>query len=543
MPPRSRRQRAVVAVALASVLAVILGSALIPYVGSTTPDPTSVQTEAATPTQPPATSAGSTDPREASQSAAGRPIQPINDVRPPGFTDPPSGRGAQRYRDQRITWSDCGKGLQCAKVKVPLDYADPDGLAITLALAKRPATDGPKAGTLFVNPGGPGGSGVDFVGSFDAKGLERYDIIGWDPRGTGASTPVVCANGKAMDAYTSIDISPDDAAEEAALERAQLDFGRGCLDLSGALLAHISTVDTVHDLDLLRELVGERRLDYLGFSYGTKIGAYYAQLYPQHVGRLALDGAVNLTERKDISQLDGFERALDSFAAWCAARECKLGETKSEVLDSIRTLLRELDSKPIDGGRAKLTQQLGLTGILAVLYENEEGWRYLQRGLEMAVDDHDGRYLMYFADAYNERAKSGRYGQLQFSFEAIRCLDSPDDSVAKAWREARTEAKRAPVLGPFAGADLSCPLWPVASAPKLPKITGKGAAPILVVGTTGDPATPYEYAERMADQLDSGHLLTLRGEGHLGYGQSECVRRYVQAYLLEGEVPVDGTRC
>lgn len=544
MPPRSRRQRAVVAVALVSVLAVILGSALIPYVSRIAgPGPgqsTSTLEPGSASTEPEPTASARPG---ASRSVPSRPIAAIPDVQPRGFIEPPSGHGMQRYLDQRIEWSDCGKGLQCTAVRAPLDYAKPEGQAITVALAKREATEKPRIGTLFVNPGGPGASGVDLAAGFDSKGLERFDIVGWDPRGTGASTPVLCANGKAMDAYTSIDISPDNAAEEAALEQIQLDFGRGCLDRSGALLAHISTAETVHDLDLLRQLVGEDRLNYLGFSYGTKIGAYYAELYPHRVGRLALDGAVNLSDKKDISQLDGFERALGSFAAWCAERECALGDTKAEVLDSIRRMLRGLDNRPIDGGRAELTQQLGLTGILAVLYENEKGWRYLERALEMAIEDRDGRYLMYFADAYNERGKNGKYGQLQFSFEAIRCLDSHETSVAKAWQEADVEAKRAPVLGQFAGADLSCPLWPVAPAPKPAKITGAGAAPILVIGTTGDSATPYEYAERMADQLESGRLLTLRGEGHLAYSQSPCIRRHVQAYLVSGELPATGTRC
>ena len=448
-----------------------------------------------------------------------------------------------RYLDQRLEWSGCGKGLQCATVLAPLDYEHPDDEAITLAVAKRPASAQPSAGSLFINPGGPGGSGVDYVGYFAAKGLERFDIVGWDPRGTGASTPVKCAGGKAMDAYTSIDTSPDDAEEERALEQAQIDFGRGCLERSGALLEHISTAETVRDLDLLRHLVGAEKLTYLGSSYGTKIGALYAQLYPKRVGRLVLDGAVDITDNKDVSQLDGFERALGNFAAWCAGRKCKLGDTKAEVLETISDLWRRLDAKPINGGRAELTQQLAVTGVLEVLYENEEAWRYLQQGLELAAFEGDGRYLMFFADQYNQRGRDGSYGQLQFSFPAIRCLDSQDVSVAKARREAVEEAKRAPTLGPFSGADLICPLWPVASAPEQPTIRAKGAAPILVVGTTGDPATPYEYAERMARQLDSGHLLTLEGEGHLGYGQSACIRRYVQAYLLDGDVPADGTRC
>ena len=250
----------------------------------------------------------------------GRPVQPLPDLRPAGFIAPPPGQGLQRYLGQKIRWTDCGKGLQCAAVLAPLDYAEPDREAITLAVAKRPASAGPAAGSLFINPGGPGGSGTEYVGYFEVKGLERFDVVGWDPRGTGSSTPVKCANGKAMDAYTSIDISPDDAKEEQALIDAQIDFGRGCLKRSGELLEHISTTETVRDLDLLRHLVGDQKLTYFGSSYGTKIGALYAQLYPATVGRLVLDGAVNITDSKDVSQLDGFERALGNFATWCAEK-------------------------------------------------------------------------------------------------------------------------------------------------------------------------------------------------------------------------------
>lgn len=531
-PPEVSRGDAVRGLAITTVLtllALLSGCALVPGSTPAAQEPTSGPTAGSAPS---------------SRLEVGRPVQPVPDIRPAGFGTPPPGRGLPRYLDQQIDWQACGdKGLECAAVWAPLDYAEPDSEAITLALARRPSTQGPRAGSLFINPGGPGGSGVDYVGYFDAKGLERFDIVGWDPRGTGASTPVKCANKAAMDAYTSIDTSPDDAAEQQALEQAQIDFGLGCLQRSGALLAHISTADTVQDLDLLRHLVGDQRLSFLGSSYGTKIGAVYAERYPQRVGRLVLDGAVNITGAKDVSQLDGFERALGNFAAWCADRSCKLGDTKAEVLATIGELWRRLDADPIQGGRAPLTQQLAVTGVLAVLYENEDGWRYLQQALELAAFDDDGRYLMFFADQYNQRGKDGTYGQLQFSFPAIRCLDSSDDSVAQAEKEAAAEAKRAPTLGPYAGADLICPLWPVASAPTQAAIRGKGAAPILVVGTTGDPATPYEYAERMAAQLDSGRLLTLDGEGHLAYGQSACIRNYVQAYLLTGEVPADGTRC
>ncbi len=536
----TRRTTALVAVV--SLLLMITGCALLPTVSTTAPTPGS--TTAAPSSDTPSSGAPSAGGSSATPTqGSGRPVQPVPDVRPAGFLSPPPGQGLQRYLGQRVRWSDCGKGLRCAAVLAPLDYADPDGEAITLGLAKRPASAGPSAGSLFINPGGPGGSGTKYVDYFEVKGLERFDVVGWDPRGTGQSTPVKCANGAAMDAYTSVDVTPDDKAEEKALTQAQLDFGRGCLERSGALLEHISTTETVRDLDLLRHLVGDEKLSYFGSSYGTKIGALYAELYPATVGRMVLDGAVNITGKKDVSQLDGFERALGNFATWCAEQRCKLGSSKTEVERTIGDLLQRLDEKPINGGRAKLTQQLGLTGVLAVLYENEEGWKYLRQGLELAAFENDGRYLLYFADQYNDRSTNGTYGQLQFSFPAIRCLDSQDVSVAEAEREGAEEAKRAPTLGPFAGADLVCPLWPVAPAPKEPTIRGVGAAPIVVIGTTGDPATPYEYAERMAKQLRSGHLLTLKGEGHLGYGQSACIQRYVQAYLLDGDVPADGTRC
>ena len=520
------------------VLSLLLsaGCALLPSgVPTSRPQP---ETSSGTATSTPAQATPAPTP-----SAEGRPVQPVPDVRPAGFISPPPGQGLQRYLDQSIRWSGCGKGLQCAAVLAPLDYAEPDREAITLAVAKRPASAGPAAGSLFINPGGPGGSGTEYVGSFEVKGLERFDVVGWDPRGTGSSTPVKCANGAAMDAYTSVDVSPDDAKEEKALIDAQIDFGRSCLERSGALLEHISTTETVRDLDLLRQLVGDEKLTYFGSSYGTKIGALYAQLYPAEGGPAGA-GRGGEHHRQQGRQPAGRVRARARQLRHLVCREgvqARRHQSRGGALD--QRPAERLDEKTIDGGRAPLTQQLAVTGVLAVLYDNEDGWKYLQQGLELAAFDDDGRYLMFFADGYNQRGRDGSYGQLQFSFPAIRCLDSQDVSVAEAEREGAEEAKRAPTLGPFAGADLVCPLWPVAPAPKEPTIRAEGAAPILVVGTTGDPATPYEYAERMAAQLESGHLLTLKGEGHLGYGQSPCVQRYVQAYLLDGHVPADGTRC
>ena len=530
MPAARRRHRvraAVLALGTVVLLAACSGLPSAPPADET-PRASSAATPTATPSLP----------------AKGRPVQPVPDVRPQGFADPPPGSGIERYRNQRLTWETCARGVTCASVLAPLDYADPDGTAITLALAKRPATGEPRLGTLFVNPGGPGGSGRNYAASFRTQGLERYDVVGWDPRGVGGSTPVRCYGPADLDRYLSIDVSPDDAREKRALTAETFAFNQSCLAQSGALLEHISTETTVRDLDLLRTLVGDPQLQYLGASYGTKIGALYAQLYPAQVGRLVLDGAVNIGGQ-EVSQIEGFERALGNFARWAATPGeggQPLGGTQQAVLGRVRTLLDGLDGTPITvpGGRV-LTQQLGVAGVLNSLYGRED-WAPLRAGLVAAVAG-DGGGLLALADKGNFRDREGGYGQINYAFPAIRCLDSQSTSVRSAERNAERQTKKAPLLGPLSGVDLTCPLWPVAPAPKEPEITGRGAAPIVVLGTTGDPATPYENAEGMARQLESGVLVTLEGEGHTAYGQSECIRSSVNAYLVEGRVPADGTRC
>ncbi|GAA1852174.1 alpha/beta hydrolase [Microlunatus capsulatus] len=477
--------------------------------------------------------------------AQGRPLTPVPDVAPTGFADPPPGQGTERYRAQTLTWRPCGRGLQCTTVLAPLDADDPDGRALTLALAKRPATAEPRRGTLFVNPGGPGGSGRNYVGYFDAEGLESYDVVGWDPRGVGASTPVRCYGAGDLERYLAVDLSPDDEAEEQALVAENYAFGQACLQHSGALLEHISTQDTVRDLELLRQLVGDPQLHYFGASYGTRIGALYAELYPATVGRLVLDGAVDISDDEaDVSQLEGFERALRHFARWAATSEAgqPLGTSQAAVLSRVRRLLTGLDAQPLTtpAGRV-LSQQQGVQGLLTPLYGREQ-WPDLLRALTSAAGG-DGRGLLALADQGNQRRTDGTYGQINDAFPAVRCLDSRETSVVRAEEEAAEAAVRVPVLGPISGPDLVCPLWPVAPAPEPPRITGEGAAPVVVLGTTGDPATPYENAVTMAGQLRSGVLVTLEGEGHTAYDQSACVRGLVLPYLLGGPPPADGTRC
>lgn len=468
-------------------------------------------------------------------------MQPVPDVRPAGFTDPPPGSGLGRYAGQRPQWKTCKKVLQCAAVRVPLDYTKPDRTAITVTMAKKKATAGERLGTLFIDPGGPGGSGVDFVDFFRSKGLEGYDIVGWDPRGVGLSTPVSCT-GADLEHYSSMDNSPDDAQEQSELLAANRDLGRNCLAKSGALLQHVSTFEVVRDLDLLRTMVGDDKLNLFGASYGTQIGATYAQLFPRRVGRLVLDGAVNITDDTSVTQAQGFERALGGFAEWCAGRQCKLGATKAAVLETIASFWKQLDAQPLKVGTRQLTQQQGVAGVVYVLYAPPENYKYLLQALQTAIVDHDGRLLLFLADQLNERNDKGQFGQTNYAFPAIRCLDERDHGVQGELKLADRASRKAPIVGPYFGPDLVCTMWPVAAVPKV-KLVGQGAAPIVVIGTTGDPATPYDFAVSMAKQLQSGVLVTYRGYGHTAYGQSGCVQKLVLSYLNDGVVPHDGITC
>jgi pimeloyl-ACP methyl ester carboxylesterase len=383
-------------------------------------------------------------------------------------------------------------------------------------------------------------------------GLARYarQHLGWTPCGHGfwCSTmlvPLDYADPETdLDRYLAMDSSPDDASEWQARIDEQMKFGQSCLRRSGTLLEHISTIETVHDLDLLRGLVGDAKINYFGSSYGTKIGALYAELFPQRVGRMVLDGAVNINSKSKIDQVDGFERALHHFATWCAAEDCRLGAQRDDVLSTIKEFLDRLDQQPLDvaDGRT-LSQQQGVEAVFYAMYGGTNSWPGLRDALTAAIFDGDGGGMQQLADAADRRDRDGTYGQLMYAFPAIRCLDSQDDSVRAAEKRLAEDTREAPVLGRLNGPDLVCPLWPVKPAPDQPKIDADGAPPLVVIGTTGDPATPYEYAKSMADELSTAVLVTFEGEGHLAYGQSDCVKALVDAYLVRNQIPRDGTRC
>ncbi|MBW1598012.1 alpha/beta hydrolase [Streptomyces sp. JJ38] len=464
----------------------------------------------------------------------------------------------RRYYDQRLDWRACGpEGFQCAELTVPLDYSAPaPAQDLKLAVVRsRSAGSGEPAGSLVVNPGGPGGSAVDFVRDFAGLGLPEpvraeYDVVGFDPRGVARSEPVECLSDTAMDAYTSADVTPDDAAETAALEQANDSFADGCAKDAGELLGHVSTIEAARDMDVLRATLGDDKLTYLGYSYGTLLGATYAGLFPSRSGRLVLDGAIDPSlpaEELNRDQTAGFQTAFTAFAEDCADRsDCPLGSDAAQAGDKLGALLSAIDEEPLPTGEEReLTESLATTGVITAMY-TKQYWPRLRRALADAQDG-DGAALLALSDTYYERSPDGSYGNLMYANAAVNCLDQPapftDAEEVKAALPAFEKAS--PVFGRnFAYYTLVCADWPAEPTGEANRIKAEGADPILVVGTTRDPATPYVWAQGLAAQLDSASLLTYDGDGHTAYGQGvPCVDDAVGAYLLKGTVPADGKRC
>jgi len=457
---------------------------------------------------------------------------------------------------QKLAWGRCratadspapGSDWRCATLKVPLDWSKPDGETIGLALIRSQATGGDRVGSLLFNFGGPGGSGVDYMPSYAAtvsKLHEHYDLVSWDPRGVASSEGVRCRSDKAIQAAEDIDATPDTPAEEKAYFQDAVDFGKGCQKAAGKLLAHVSTTDTARDMDLMRQVLGDTKMHYFGISYGTELGGVYAHLFPKNVGRLILDAVVDPSADSvghAENQSRGFQRALDDYLK-STGQDPKRGSQK------IANLVKRLDANPLptSSGR-KLTQTLALTGIVLPLY-SKSGWPTLTSALD-AAEQGDGSELLQLADGYNERDASGHYGTTTHSQRVISCLDDKQRPTAEETKkQLPTFEKISPVFGDFLGWDTAgwCHDWPVAGQYETPEVSASGAAPILVVGNTGDPATPYEGARKMADELGKGVgvELTWKGEGHGAYGNgSDCVDSTVNAYLLDGTVPKDGKVC
>ncbi|NLU67274.1 alpha/beta hydrolase [Streptomyces sp. HNM0574] len=491
-------------------------------------------------------------------------------------TGSPSSSLPNSLTGQRPDWSPCpapdaaqgtssgkpaplpdGTKWECASLTVPLDYAEPDGKTIRTEMirAKKADNDRPRLGSLLFNFGGPGSSGVASLPSFGegyGKLRGQYDLVSFDPRGVGRSEGVECGDGPELDAYFAADWTPDSGKEEKALTERQGGFARGCDARSGELLPHLTTENTARDMDLMRQVLGDDKLHYFGFSYGTELGGVYAHLFPQKVGRAVFDAVVDPTasaKAGSSNQARGFQRALRNYLQDCVGKDgCPLGKSPQEGEKRIGKLLDGLDRKPIPAGAGReLTESLATNGMAQALY-SKELWRYLTEGLRDAMDKKDGTTLLVLADALNGRNQDGSYSTLQSSLTAISCADSKARYDTGDVREALPDFTAAsPLFGPSAAWGLTqCDGWPVRGKAENPDVSAKGSDPILLVGTTGDPATPYEGTRRMKEQLgeDVAVEVTYRGEGHGAYDTgNRCVRQKVDAYLLKGEAPKDGSTC
>ncbi|EGX58676.1 peptidase [Streptomyces zinciresistens K42] len=474
---------------------------------------------------------------------------------PPTSADGPAPLPAS-LTSQKLDWGECkasegspapGGGWRCATLRAPLDWSKPKGRTIGLALIRAEATGGDRIGSLLFNFGGPGSSGLStmpWYASYTAELNKRYDLVSWDPRGVGASAGVRCRGDEEVQASESVDVTPDTPDEERAFLRDAAAFGQSCRKAEGQLMAHVSTTDTARDMDLMRQVLGDGRMRYFGISYGTELGGVYAHLFPKRVGRLILDAVADPSADSAghaENQARGFQRALDNYLR-------STGQDAGSGTRRIAALLKRIDARPLPtSSDRELTETLALTGIIRPLY-SKAGWPVLTRALEGA-ERGDGTRLLALADEYNDRNPSGRYGTGAQSQRVISCLDDKQrPTLAQTRRLLPRFEKVSPVFGPMLGWDTVgwCYGWPVAGRSATPEVSAAGAAPILLVGNTGDPATPYEGTRRMADELGKGVGVTLtwKGEGHGAYGKgSSCVDSAVNAYLLEGTVPRDGKVC
>ncbi|HLP22603.1 MAG TPA: alpha/beta hydrolase [Microbacteriaceae bacterium] len=453
------------------------------------------------------------------------------------------------YFSQRVTWTPCGF-MSCTTITAPLDWSAPKGAKISIALNRHSAT-GTSHGALVVNPGGPGGSGLELaqgiaVGGTFSTLASNFDIVGFDPRGVGASTQVVCSSDPATSSGIFDVSATRGSAKWIAQQRAaQKALGAECLKNTGSLLAHVDTKSVARDLDLIRSVLGESKLNYLGFSYGTSIGATYAELFPNRVGRFVLDGAVDpalSSSRVTLNQAVGFENALRAYVTDCLRQySCPFsGKTVRESMSWIRSTLDSAESSPfLTSAGESISSDMLVVAIVTPLY-SKASWPELSGLFRALGSGNADSAAALMSDYWSGGANSAAVNH------AVNCLDypAPDSRPSTMARERAQLEAAAPTFGTFfAYSALNCSEWPFRSPTPRAPIHAHGANLIVVVGTTNDPATPYSQAVALAGQLDSSRLITLKGEGHTAYGQSACVQNAVDSYLVNGVAPKKGLTC
>jgi pimeloyl-ACP methyl ester carboxylesterase len=463
-------------------------------------------------------------------------------------------------------WKKCGNRLECSVLRVPVDYARPDGEQVGIAVIRQPATEpSRRIGSLVANFGGPGDAGTttlpDFTATVPAEIRARYDIVSFDPRGTGKSRPIECVNDKTSDALNAVDPTPNRDADLLNFYNGTnypVDLVAQCVARTGSWLAEVGSRNVARDLDRLRAALGDSRLTYLGYSYGTVIGAVYAQMFPQRVGHLVLDSPVDLSSTA-IQELHGvaagFENALDEFLADCRRRSRCIFHSNGNPAAALRSLQARFEqglTLPATTATGKPSSRpVGVaafyTALIASLYDKSNGWPTLAEGLRLAQEG-DGSVLQFVADEYNGRHDNGTYDNVNEAIGVILCDDRSDavPSFADYVSEYRRDRAMYPFLGSYVGSSvLGCdprlPRPPAAEA--VGDVRVAGTRPILVVGTTNDPATPYAGAEDLTMRVAGSRLLTFDSTEHTAYTKSECIDRAVDAYLLDNKLPPTGKEC
>jgi pimeloyl-ACP methyl ester carboxylesterase len=466
---------------------------------------------------------------------------------------------------QKLTWHKCGK-LECSTLKVPVDYSQPDGEQVGIAVSRKRATDPSKRmGSLIVNFGGPGDAGsttlADFVDSYPKEIRERYDLVSFDPRGVGKSRPVVCVDPATTDALNAEDPTPDSDAELRSFYDGTndvTDFVAACVAKNGSWLGQLGSRNVARDIDRLRAALGDDKLDYLGYSYGTVLGAVYAQMFPQHVRRMVLDSPVDLSVNA-LQELQadagGFEHALESFLQWCAADKKCAFHSSGDPESAFRALQQKFEAgaqlTTETAGGEPSTRKAGVaafyTAVLSALYDKTYGWPELGQALEDARTG-DGSLLLALADSYNGRRDDGTYDNIEQVFDAIHCDDRYDPT--QSWEdfvaEYRRQVQAYPLLGAYTGSTkLGCdPRYPEPPASEqLGDVRVNGAPPVLILGTTHDPATSYQGAIDLQSRIAGSRLVSFDSTEHTAYTKSACIDRLTDAYLLKGTVPKAGITC
>ena len=445
------------------------------------------------------------------------------------------------YYAQQLQWQSCYENYQCADLLVPIDYTELKTGTFTISVLKYPTTGEKKLGSLIVNPGGPGGSGVDYAYAagylFSPAILNAYDIVGFDPRGVSRSEPIVCVSDKELDANYASDSKPDNEQEFTRTLIESKKFIQQCEE-KNKYLTSFSTANAARDMDILRQAVGDKQLNYMGKSYGTFLGTLYAQFFPDKVGRMVLDGAVDPSIsnfQQGLTQAVGFDKAFAAFVTDCAKRsDCPLPKDNKAAIDEMKKILSQLENKP----NKRLSESLALLGTASALYDSATGWPELRAAIKAVKQGKAGKFLE-LADEYTGRTEEGDYNANEFDSGAIiDCLDFTDARSVKQMKEdAKVFAEQAPLFGPYlAYGGLVCQYFGTPQATEV--VPTKTANPVVIIGTTGDPATPYEWAQGLNKILTNSVLISLIGDGHTGQGQgNKCVDGQVDDFYLTKVAP------